>query len=623
MMQFIEGWTKMANRLTESSSRLSKALKGLSFGAALCGLIGLASANQSNTWSPTTGTVSGLQLTTNYNNAFSAIQSCNSGSTAPTNDQSGGPVKGQCWLNTGTTPRSVNIYDGTNWLIVGWMDDSNHIWIENNASGTNSISSATTTDLCSSGGSNVFNNVLTISGTTTINSFGSSCQTGAIKYVNFSGILTLTHNATNLILPNNGLNITTAIGDALIAEALGSGNWRVISYQTASGSALSANANITSSIAFTGVISPAALSAGNNNDYNPASLSTTETIRLTPNASGSTLTGLSGGSTGRQIVLANIGSGPVITLSSADTASLAANRFNIPSPYSLRQNDAITLRYDGTTSNWRIAGDAQGGTPLAAGQSYANLKIINDSGAPTTTIDITADFLVVRNFTTGDTMSVSNVSVSPTLTTSGANGLDTGSRPTGAITWLYAYVIVNPTAGGTVAGMYSLATSCSGVTMPANYTFCMRVGAVRTDAAAPGALMRQIQYGRTAQYTLVAASNTTVQPQIASGSTGSCTTPTWTAESVSNFVPTTAATIRLSLFVESGVTTSGCAAPNNNFGATNAVTNPPPLHLSALGGSTGGGGSVAGDFVLESTNVYYASNSASAVLMVLGWEDNL
>lgn len=89
------------------------------------------------------------------------------------------------------------------------------------------LASAATTDLGTVGSQNV-----TISGTTTISSFG-TVPAGTFRRLVFSGILTLTHNATSLILPNNGSNITTAAGDSLEAISLGSGNWRVTEYQKA------------------------------------------------------------------------------------------------------------------------------------------------------------------------------------------------------------------------------------------------------------------------------------------------------------------------------------------------------------------------------------------------------
>lgn len=63
-----------------------------------------------------------------------------------------------------------------------------------------------------------------ITGTTTITSFGTSAH--KLRFIRFSGALTLTHNVTSLILPG-GNNITTAAGLTLVARSDGSGNWRV------------------------------------------------------------------------------------------------------------------------------------------------------------------------------------------------------------------------------------------------------------------------------------------------------------------------------------------------------------------------------------------------------------
>jgi hypothetical protein len=72
-----------------------------------------------------------------------------------------------------------------------------------------------------------------ITGTTTITSFG-TVAAGIWRIVTFAGALTLTHNATSLILPG-GASITTAAGDSLIAESLGSGNWKVHVYMPVAG----------------------------------------------------------------------------------------------------------------------------------------------------------------------------------------------------------------------------------------------------------------------------------------------------------------------------------------------------------------------------------------------------
>jgi len=74
-----------------------------------------------------------------------------------------------------------------------------------------------------------------ITGTTTITSFGTTAK--RLRLIRFAGALTLTHNATSLILPG-GANILTAAGDTATAASDASGNWRVTSYQRADGSAL-------------------------------------------------------------------------------------------------------------------------------------------------------------------------------------------------------------------------------------------------------------------------------------------------------------------------------------------------------------------------------------------------
>ena len=92
-----------------------------------------------------------------------------------------------------------------------------------------SIASASTTDL----GSTQYQSI-SITGTTTITAFGSSAMTGAVKFIKFAGALTLTHNATSLILPG-GANITTVAGDCATVRYEGSGNWRVMFYTAANG----------------------------------------------------------------------------------------------------------------------------------------------------------------------------------------------------------------------------------------------------------------------------------------------------------------------------------------------------------------------------------------------------
>lgn len=90
---------------------------------------------------------------------------------------------------------------------------------------SDTIASAATTDIGAQPEA-----YLTVSGTTTITAFG-TVRTGTVRYLRFSDALTLTHNATSLILPG-AANITTAAGDTAIFVSEGSGNWRCLNYSS-------------------------------------------------------------------------------------------------------------------------------------------------------------------------------------------------------------------------------------------------------------------------------------------------------------------------------------------------------------------------------------------------------
>jgi len=87
-----------------------------------------------------------------------------------------------------------------------------------------SLASAATVDI------GIQNTVaLEISGTTTITSFGTSYN--GPRLIRFTGVLTLTHNATTLNIPG-GANITTAVGDFCIAYPnLAVNGWNIVLYQ--------------------------------------------------------------------------------------------------------------------------------------------------------------------------------------------------------------------------------------------------------------------------------------------------------------------------------------------------------------------------------------------------------
>lgn len=74
-------------------------------------------------------------------------------------------------------------------------------------------------------------NYLQVTGVTTITAFD-TVQAGTRRMLEFAGVLTLTHNATSLILPG-ALSIMTAAGDVAIMMSEGAGNWRCANYMRA------------------------------------------------------------------------------------------------------------------------------------------------------------------------------------------------------------------------------------------------------------------------------------------------------------------------------------------------------------------------------------------------------
>lgn len=89
------------------------------------------------------------------------------------------------------------------------------------------VASAATTDIGAAATHRV-----RITGTTTITSFGTSAS--KLRFVRFAGALTLTHNATSLILPG-GVNFTTAANDTAGFASDASGNWTCQWYKRADG----------------------------------------------------------------------------------------------------------------------------------------------------------------------------------------------------------------------------------------------------------------------------------------------------------------------------------------------------------------------------------------------------
>lgn len=293
---------------------------------------------------------------------------------------------------------------------------------------------------------------------------------------------------------------------------------------------------------------------------------------------------------------------PVITIASQAQAQAGTDNTTVMTP--LRTNQAIgalgTPAPAVKVASWPLRYNAAGTLPEYVHPIVAgNLNSLKVQVTSNTQVTVTGPL---------------GLSVTADISTSGANGLDTGAEAPS--TWYNVWVIWN---GATPAALISL--SATSPTMPAGYTTKVRVGAIRNNASSN--LWRSIQYARRTQ--IIVSANPTALPIIISGNSGSVSAPVWSAVPVSSFVPPTASAIDLLLFQNQGnsLNTALMAAPNNSYGAYNSNSNPPPMVLQN-GANEYMRIGLRCMMILESTNVYYASNAGGGPgLACCGWEDTL
>ena len=192
----------------------------------------------------------GATVRADINSALQALASSSKGATAPST-----PYAGQLWIeddNPSASNWTLWFYDGTDWISIGTIDTTGNTFSATNGVKTNvapsftvaineaaavDVASATTTDIGAAASNNV-----RVTGTTTITGLGTAAA-GITRRVRFAGALTLTHNATSLILPT-AANITTAADDTAEFLSLGSGNWFCYRYNRKSGAALAGASNL-------------------------------------------------------------------------------------------------------------------------------------------------------------------------------------------------------------------------------------------------------------------------------------------------------------------------------------------------------------------------------------------
>jgi hypothetical protein len=143
---------------------------------------------------------------------------------------------------------------------------------------------------------------------------------------------------------------------------------------TASTRDLKAGLKVAGSVAYTGDISPAQLTA-NTDDWAPTGLATAAIVRVSTDASRN-LTGITGGADGRLIVLMNVGSFDLVLRH--DVTSTAGNRFYCPdnTDFTLKRNMTAILNYDSTSSRWRVTG----GGAASAGLDPLGANVVGTGG---------------------------------------------------------------------------------------------------------------------------------------------------------------------------------------------------------------------------------------------------
>jgi len=143
--------------------------------------------------------------------------------------------------------------------------------------------------------------------------------------------------------------------------------------------------DISSAFSLRGAITPTSIGA-NQNNYDPTGLSTATFLRLSSSGSYN-ITGLAGGTSGRVVIIHNIGANN-LTLKDESASSTAANRFALPSTddFVLWPDQTVILHYDATTTRWRVIGCSR--TPYGNQANticQGNDSRLSDSRAPTGT----------------------------------------------------------------------------------------------------------------------------------------------------------------------------------------------------------------------------------------------
>lgn len=277
----------------------------------------------------------------------------------------------------------------------------------------------------------------------------------------------------------------------------------------------SGNLTLPRGLALSGVISPAQITA-NQNDYAPAGLANASVLRISTDAARD-VTGLASGADGRVVMVCNCGAFNAV-LKAESASSAAANRFGFGSDLTLAAKQGTLLIYDAAASRWRQIGAASGAGGAGTVTSVTIGNGLTGTANPLVASgDIRIDATFLRGYIAGLTLAnnasdaVNDIDIAPGVATAdnlsaiiklaaamtkrldaawsvgtGNGGLDTGS----IANTTYHVWLIQRSDTGVVDVLFS--ASASFPTMPANYDRKRRIGSI---VRASGAILAFSQQG--------------------------------------------------------------------------------------------------------------------------------
>jgi len=244
------------------------------------------------------------------NAAIQALASTNSGATEPST-----MYAFQMWTDTANDLLKIRNAANNAWITIGTLSATNlGLLGEKGADVVSEAALFTTASFPTDG------DYFDVTGTTSITSIITSGQVGKEVTLHFDGVLTLTHHATDLILPY-GLNITTMAGDEITFREYATGDWRLTGQSRPSTSVIVLDRDVTE----TEVVNTTTETTVYSFSVPANTLSTNRGLRLTLlgdhlNNSGSTTT---------PIVKVKYGATTIATLTPASTFAINAGRAHV------------------------------------------------------------------------------------------------------------------------------------------------------------------------------------------------------------------------------------------------------------------------------------------------------